>query len=144
MCLDNSVAAVNDFLKKNKKRKVIKAFKVVSLASEYRKNAYWGFVATGKKVLKPPFMSGKPYRGGEYKSNSDAKGVCTKNKPLYRGIHVCLTKERAAYLSGYQYGYKVLEVTARIEDLIGVNCNQSEAVFKKIYVPKKEVKKALS
>ncbi|MHA2063385.1 MAG: hypothetical protein ACXABY_03285 [Candidatus Thorarchaeota archaeon] len=84
-------------------------------------------------IEEPAFVSPikwKEYKPGVVKSNSRKKKPQEHGVPIFRGIHVFTNIQRAKE-SGYEV---ILPVYCKVEDFIGADHEECEAVFKKVYL----------
>lgn len=127
MCLNNNCDDVADFLKKNRRRKIVKVYKLLN------RN-----IRASNPFLYSPYY-GKEYIVGENRSNSKRKKPSLKDEKIERGIHVFLDRDAAYFKLHYMDGYIIVEFTAKVKDVIGVK--NSHAVFRRVYLSKKELSK---
>jgi len=101
-------------------------------------------------------MVASPIRGGtvDYgliKSNrrsvhSDHLDVYQEHHTtFYRGIHVCLTRERAREYMCRSQHERVFKCTAEVNKMVGlgVSSDKNQAVFMEIFISKKEFEKGI-
>lgn len=125
MCLTNNKEDVQQFLKSRRKR--FKVYKVVDVVNGDKLKSIW---------------YNHTWKQGWNKSSSRSTKPCLKDKYVHAGIHVYLTEQKTEF--GKIHKYRVgLELTVYKEDLIGVNQGDGEAVFRKAYLTKKAIKKAI-
>lgn len=139
MCMSNYPNQVKKFLAKHKGKSFITAYKVVS---RYQEEKY-SYLKVGIPKLMAPFIGNKTYKVGYNFSNSEAKRACTTNIDIKRGIHVCLTQNEAKCMAKQSSLKRVVSVKVYIKDLIGVGRDSKRAVFKKIYINKKDYENAV-
>lgn len=149
MCMTSNPRQTRKFLSKHRNHTYVTAYKVVKVDSNY------GYDLDGKyklinKNLVGPYRTGYKYGVGLNSSNSRAKtALIDRYQDVEQGIHVCLTKEKADRMSfnlsdyGYSNKFKVLKVICRVDELRGVGNNGDVAVFKNIFIPRKQYRKAV-
>lgn len=124
MCLHNSIKEVRKFLKKNQHKDFVWLYKVVNSHDNVLGGIYQKYC----------------YKPGINNSNSQRKNICYKHISIHRGIHVANLR-RALYIHRYISFFKIIRVKCYIRDFLGTS--GTEFVFKRIYIPKTEYKKAL-
>lgn len=126
MCAYVSVEATQKFLKKHKNHKSVTVYK---------------YLIQDGNSLYSPFFGNKSWLPGEIKSNSTSKLQTRNNIEINRGIHVYLTRQDA--VDNADIDEKIIQLTAKIEDLICVDGDDNIAVFTKVELSKAEYAKAI-
>jgi hypothetical protein len=153
MCCNNKPELARKLYRRMKKDETI-FYKIYEIREITEKNG------DAKHILFSPFYDFELKTFGIIKSNSKIKDVQNSKKierEIQRGIHVYLTLkdanrwirnivdygwnyERTRDIVDYGNIYKILKVTARAEDLLGVD--YTSAVFTKVEITKEEFEKA--
>lgn len=118
MCAIIVLEDTKNFLKANKNRKTVKVYKNLDLIDGELTSPIYSHI----------------WKPGENKSNSRAGLQKRDYTKISKGIHTYLTREEAEFWNDPPR--VVVELTAFIEDLIGVD--DLVGVFKKVYLSKKE------
>jgi hypothetical protein len=129
MCCIAQSKLTKKFLQDNKYTKFVTVFKVLK-RDEY----------AGKPYLKAPYR-GTEYIAGEYSVEglTRARG---KECDVSLGIHVYLDKKSAEKLRRQTYNSTVVEMTALVQDVIGVG-DGNHAVFRRVYFSQSEYDRKL-
>ena len=131
MCLYSTPEAIAKF-RKNKRGRTAICYKVLE-------------VVPGSGLFGP--YRDLQYHAGWNKSNSKRRFAARYDTVIRNGIHVCITEHGAAnMIDGLSWRtgfYKIVKVICYMDDLLGVE-DVNEAVFKKVYLSKREYEKAMS
>ena len=127
MCLIENCADKKDFIKQSKKKRITKFtfWKVVKICNNnYYSTMFSCLYKPGWNKSDRKHVLNDPFDRGWY---------------IHRGIHVYLTRHKARF-NVFCNDCKVIKVICYLKDFVSCNNKDQEAVFMKVFVPKKELK----
>jgi len=136
MCLETTKAETKEFKEQNKNKEFIICYKVYK---KYNNKLYSPFFSIEEEILP-----------GEIKSNRSRLSFDKRDEDEYnhngiwfigRGIHVFTTLTEAKEWIGFNE--IIFKVKCYMKDFVAYNKNFKEAVFKKVYLSKKEYNKVI-